>query len=400
MTLSAGSSIEALMRGPFPRYRELIDAGALERDTAQEDAAARLQSLSEALSSEKRGAWALFARRAPSPQGIYIWGAVGRGKSLLMDIFFNNTDVRPKRRVHFHEFMAETHDRIAAWRAADGKTKRRHRKASKISIDDPMPPVAGDIAADARLLCFDEFQVTDIADAMILGRLFDALFAEGVTIVATSNRRPDDLYKDGLNRQLFLPFIESLKARLDVIELDAARDYRLDRLAGAPVYYSPLGPEADAAMDRAWRTMIAGAQEQAEALVVKGRTVAAPRCARGLTRFAFPELCEAPLGAADYIAIVRRYGAVFIDRIPRMGPDKRNEAKRFVTLIDAMYESRTKLVCSADAPPSMLYDRGDGAFEFERTASRLAEMQTAAYLGAEHEMLLDKHKAVDDTFGR
>ena len=378
-----------MMRGPLPRYRELVETGALAPDAAQEDAAQRLQALSAALSG-RAAPFAWLRKPRAAAKGVYLWGAVGRGKSLLMDIFFNNTDIAPKRRAHFHEFMAETHERIARWRALDEKSKRRHAKAGRASLDDPMPPVAADIAAGARLLCFDEFQVSDIADAMILGRLFEALFAEGVTVVATSNRHPDDLYKDGLNRQLFLPFIAMLKERLDVIELDAARDYRLDRLSGAPVYYSPLGAEAASAMDKAWNAMIAGAQEHAETLRVKGRDVVAPRCARGLARFSFADLCEAPLGASDYLAIVRRYGAIFIDRIPVMGPERRNEARRFVTLIDAIYESRTKLVCSAAAPPDALYPEGDGAFEFRRAASRLAEMQTADYLGAEHEWPIGK----------
>jgi cell division protein ZapE len=372
------------MRGPLPRYWELVETGALVADPAQEAATRRLQALSEALQRRKPNGFSMFSPKQPAPKGLYLWGGVGRGKSLLMDVFFNNTDFAPKRRVHFHEFMAETHDRIAAWRAADEKTKRRHKKASKVSPDDPMPPVAADVAADAMLLCFDEFQVEDIADAMILGRLFDALFAEGVVVVATSNRRPDELYKDGLNRQLFAPFIETLKSRLDIVELAADRDYRFDRLGAAPVYHSPLGAEADAAMNRAWEKMIAGATEKAETLVVKGRRVVAPRVARGIARFSFSDLCEAPLGASDYLAIVRRYDALFIDRVPRMGPEKRNEAKRFVALIDAIYESRTKLVCSADAAPSDLYPAGDGAFAFERTASRLIEMQSADYLGAEH----------------
>lgn len=386
MTGAAPSDIDAPMRGPLSRYLSLVETGALTRDGAQEDAAAHLQTLSDALKTARPAALSLFRSKLERPRGVYLWGAVGRGKSLLMDIFYNNTDFAPKRRVHFHEFMAETHDRIAAWRAADEQTRRRHRRASKSSPDDPMPPVAADIAKDAMLLCFDEFHVADIADAMILGRLFAALFAEGVVIVATSNRRPDDLYKDGLNRQLFTPFISLLKSKLDVIELDAARDYRLDRLGGAPVYYSPLGPEADAAMDRAWGAMIAGAHEQEEELIVKGRKIIAPRCARGLARFDFAGLCEKPLGASDYLAIVRRYGALFIDRIPAMGPESRNEARRFATLIDEIYESRTKLVCSAAAAPGALYPAGDGAFEFERTASRLVEMQSAAYLGAEHEI--------------
>lgn len=364
----------------------LVETGALAPDLAQEDAAMRLQRLSEALVRAPRNGFPLFSKKTAPPKGVYLWGAVGRGKSLLMDIFFNNTAVAPKRRAHFHEFMAETHDRIAAWRAADERTKRRHPRASRISLDDPMPPVAADIARGARLLCFDEFQVTDIADAMILGRLFEALFAEGVVVVATSNRHPDDLYKDGLNRQLFLPFIAEMKSRLEIVELDAARDYRLDRLAGAPVYHSPPGPGADAAMDRAWKTMIAGAQEKSETLTVKGREIIAPRTARGLARFSFADLCEQPLGASDYLAIVRRYGALFIDRIPRMGPENRDAARRFVALIDAIYESRTKLVCSAAAAPDALYRQGDGAFEFQRTASRLVEMQSADYLGAEHEI--------------
>ena len=371
------------MTGPLSRYRALVDAGALSPDAAQQAAAARLEALSEALVRRASNGRSIFSPKPAVPKGVYLWGAVGRGKSLLMDIFYNNTDVTPKRRVHFHEFMAEIHERIAAWRAADERTKRRHRRASKASIDDPMPPVASDVAGGATLLCFDEFQVGDIADAMILGRLFDALFAEGVVVVATSNRHPDDLYKDGLNRQLFLPFIEQLKTRLDVLHLEAARDYRLDRLRGAPVYHHPLGPDADAAMDRTWTGMIAGAREHAETLTVTGRAVIAPRTARGIARFTFAELCDAPLGASDYLAISRRYDTVFIDRIPKMGPDRRNEAQRFATLIDTIYEGGVKLICSANASADDLYPRGDGAFEFSRTASRLHEMQTAGYLGRE-----------------
>ncbi|MGE0408716.1 MAG: cell division protein ZapE, partial [Amphiplicatus sp.] len=253
------------MRGPLPRYRALVEAGALDGDPAQEAAAERLQRLEEDLA--RRGGF--FGRRG-RPRGVYLWGAVGRGKSLLMDIFFNNSHVARKRRVHFHEFMAETHERIARFRALDDRAKRRHPGSAK-SPGDPMPPVAHDIAAKGRLLCFDEFQVNDVADAMILGRLFEALFARGVAIVATSNRHPDDLYKDGLNRQLFLPFIDMLKTRLDVVELAAARDYRLARLAGAPVYYAPLGPGADAAMDAAWARFISDATEREEVIEVKGR---------------------------------------------------------------------------------------------------------------------------------
>lgn len=374
------------MKGPLSRYTELVGAGALADDPAQRSAAARLQSLSEALVARQRRRFALFASRSPAPRGVYLWGDVGRGKSLLMDIFFNNTSVEKKRRVHFHEFMAETHDRIAAWRSADEETKRRRSSAGPKAPDDPIPPVAADIAREAMLLCFDEFQVTDIADAMLLGRLFDALLTKGVVIVATSNRHPDDLYKDGLNRQLFLPFIALLKSRLDILHLDAREDYRLGRLAGAPVYHAPLGPAADAALDRAWTAMIAGAAEAPEAILVKGRTVAVPRAARGIARFSFSDLCEAPLGASDYLAIARRYSAVFIDHIPKLSPAQRNEAKRLLTLIDALYETRTKLVCSADAAPHDLYVEGHGAFEFARAASRLVEMQTSQFLAAEHAM--------------
>jgi cell division protein ZapE len=372
------------MKGPFHRYAALVEAGALADDPAQRSAAARLQALSVALAALERPRLPLFRARRPAPRGLYLWGGVGRGKSLLMDIFFNNTDVARKRRVHFHEFMAETHDRIAAWRGASEAVRRRHSGANPKALDDPMPPVAADIAEEAMLLCFDEFQVTDIADAMLLGRLFEALLAKGVVVVATSNRHPDDLYKDGLNRQLFLPFIALLKSRLDVVHLEAERDYRLDRLSGAHVYHAPLGPAADAAMDRAWTGMIAGSRERPESILVKGREVVAPRTARGLARFSFSDLCEAPLGASDYLALARRYSAIFIDRIPKLAPEQRNEAKRFVTLIDALYETKTKLVCSADAPPHALYGEGHGAFEFERTASRLVEMQADSYLAAEH----------------
>jgi cell division protein ZapE len=372
------------MQGPLQRYLDLVASGALAPDEAQRAAMARLDALSGALIAQGRARFSLFGAGSQFPRGLYLWGGVGRGKSLLMDIFFNNTGLARKRRVHFHEFMAQTHERIARWRGADEKTRRRHRGANPKAPDDPIPPVAADIARGARLLCFDEFQVTDIADAMLLGRLFEALLAGGSVVVATSNRHPDDLYKDGLNRQLFLPFIALLKDRLEVVRLDAREDYRLGRLIGARVFHTPLGPEADAAMDSAWSLMIAGARESAETLTVKGRDVAAPRTARGLARFTFADLCEAPLGAGDYLAIARRYSAVFIDAIPALAPEQRNEAKRFLTLIDALYEHRTKLVCSAAAAPHGLYPNGHGAFEFERTASRLVEMQSERYLAAEH----------------
>jgi cell division protein ZapE len=371
------------MTGPHSRYRALVETGALEADPAQAEAAARLQALEDALNLRRPFA-GLFSARPARPRGVYLWGGVGRGKSLLMDIFFNNSAVGPKRRVHFHEFMAETQRRLSLWRAADEKTRRRHPGRSQRAPDDPVPPIAHDIASQARLICFDEFQVTDIADAMVLGRLFEALLAEGVVIVATSNRAPDDLYKDGINRQLFLPFIAMLKERFDVVELKSARDYRLDQLSRARVYHSPLGPEAEAAVEAAWLGLIAGGTERSEAIEVLGRAIAVPRVARDAARFSFAELCRAALGPSDYLAIAARYGALFLDRIPRLQPEEPNEAKRFVTLIDALYEAKTKLVCSAAATPFDLYPSGVGSFEFARTASRLVEMQSEAYLAAEH----------------
>jgi cell division protein ZapE len=373
------------MRGPLPRYRALVEAGLLADDPRQEAVAAHLQQLENDLACARPTL--PFLSRRTTPKGVYLWGPVGRGKSLLMDIFFNNSRVLPKRRAHFHEFMAETHARIAEFRALDEKARKRRPGVNLKAPDDPMPPVAAALAREARLLCFDEFQVTDIADAMILGRLFDALFDEGVTIVATSNRRPDDLYKDGLNRQLFLPFIAELKARLAVVELAAACDYRLARLSGAPVYYSPLGDDADRAMDAAWEGIICGAQEREDTLEVGGRELVVPRAARDAARFSFEDLCVKPLGASDYLAIARHYGTVFVDRIPVMNVAMRNEAKRFATLIDALYEARAKLVCSAASEPQTLYVAGDGAFEFERTASRLMEMRSQSYLAAERAIL-------------
>lgn len=370
------------MRGPLKRYRELVASGALAPDAAQEAAAERLQGLESELAQRKRS---LFGRARPAPvNGVYLWGGVGRGKTVLMDLFFNNSHVHPRRRVHFHEFMAEIHERIAVWRSLPEKSRRRHKGVNRKAVDDPIAPVAYDIAREARLFCFDEFHVSDIADAMILGRLFDAMLTNDVVVVATSNRHPDELYPGGINRQLFLPFIATLKSRLDIVELAAARDYRLAQLSGAPVYYQPLGPAADAAMDAAWERFICGGRTHAEKIEVKGRILTVARAARGAARFDFEELCARPLGAGDYLAIARRYDTLFIDRIPRMGAAMRNEAKRFVTLIDTLYEMKTKLLCSADGEPDALYTDGDGAFEFERTASRLVEMRSEAYLAAEH----------------
>ena len=376
--------------GPLARYQTLIDQGALTADPAQLEAAERLQAVAEALRDYRPRR---FSKPKP-PVGLYLWGGVGRGKTLLMDLFFNNTEFAPKRRVHFHEFMAETHERIAAWRAADEKTRRRHKAYNRTAPDDPIGPVAYDIARDAALLCFDELHVTDIADAMILGRLFEALFQLGGVVVATSNRAPDELYKNGINRQLFLPFIELFKSRLDVFELVAAKDYRLAKLEDAPVYYQPLGPAADAAMDAARANMICGAHEHAVTLPVKGRMLTIKRAARGAARASFAELCEQPLGPGDYLALVRHFDTLFLDGVPVMGPDRRNAAKRFVTLIDAVYDARAKLICSADGEPDALYRQGDGAFEFARTASRLMEMRSDGYLEADWRLAAED--AADD----
>ncbi len=378
------------MMPTIKRYKSLIENGDLQYDPAQEEAIIRLSEIGRALldyAPEKNSGILsrLFKKKKPSPpQGLYMWGGVGRGKTLLMDLFFNNTAYTSKYRVHFHEFMLETHKAIAHWRKLDEKTRRQQPNFIKDVGDDPIPPIAKEIAAKGLLLCFDEFQVSDIADAMILGRLFDALFEHGVVVIATSNRSPDDLYKDGLNRQLFLPFIETLKSSLDVLELVSARDYRLERLSGAPVYYTPLGTKAKHNMDNAWSRMLAGAKPQPEAINIGERLIKVPQAARGAARFSFDELCNTPLGAADYLAISRRYATLFIDDIPIMTPENRNEAKRFVTLIDAIYEACGKLVCSAEASPDQLYQTGDGSFEFERTVSRLLEMQSQSYLASEH----------------
>lgn len=373
------------MTTPLDLWRQRIDAGSLNPDPDQERAAAALSDLSARLVDWKPGAKSLFGKAKPAPKGLYLWGGVGRGKSMLMDLFIETAPVRDRRRAHFHEFMQDAHARINRWRQLTKAERRRQPEYVKGSGDDPIPPVARGLASEARLLAFDEFQVTDIADAMILGRLFEGLFAEGVVVVATSNRYPDDLYKDGINRQLFLPFIDLLKQKLDLFELDGGVDHRLRQLEAAPVYYCPLDADAELAMDKAWARLTSGAAPQSCTLEVNGREWVVEREVAGVARFTFPELCARAFGAADYLAVADRFHTVLLDRVPRLSPDKRNEAKRFVTLIDTLYEARTKLVMSADAEPENLYPAGDGAFEFERTASRLMEMRTHDYLAAERE---------------
>ncbi|MEM6538171.1 MAG: cell division protein ZapE [Pseudomonadota bacterium] len=377
------------MQGPLFRYEALVASGDIAADEAQRAAAHRLQHLHDDLDKLQklsRTVFNLFAKRSVRThhiKGVYLWGGVGRGKSLLMDILHNGAPLAEKRRVHFHAFMAEVHERVNHYRKADEAILRRHPAFDKKSPNDPMPLVAHDVAKSARLFCFDEFQVTDIADAMILGRLFSGMLDLGSVIVATSNRHPDDLYKDGLNRQLFLPTIDLIKDRLDVIELDAERDYRLARLENTKSYFYPMSDATRREMDNAWTTFISGATPKPEVLTVKGREVEIPLAARNAARVTFHDLCAKPLGASDYLAIAEAFSTVFIDGIPQLSPAKRDEAKRFVTLIDALYETRTKLVCSAEAEPDDLYPAGDGSFEFARTASRLIEMRSADYIGAE-----------------
>ena len=376
--------------GPRKAYRALIAKGDVAPDPAQAAAVERLQALSDALRGYKLPGRTLFGTRTRTPpRGLYIHGDVGRGKSMLMDLFFGTAPLKLKRRVHFLAFMQETHGRINAWRKLDlrGKTRAAAEiglKGRGAQLDDPMPAVGTQIARGANLLCFDEFQVTDVADAMILGRLFETLLDLGVVVVATSNRHPDSLYENGLNRQLFLPFIALIKRDFDILHLNGSKDFRLERFKGVEVYHCPLGPEAEQAMNTAWRQLTDQERGAPMDLPVQGRVLRVPRAARGVARFTFQELCVRPLGPADYLAIAETFHTVLIDGIPKLSPDQRNEARRFVTLIDALYEKRVKLVCSADAPPQELYQTGDGTFEFARTASRLIEMQSADYMALGH----------------
>ncbi len=368
--------------GPLPRYRALVRSGEIDADPAQRAAVEKLQLLSMRLANYnpragKRVAlgWLGFGRKAARADmaltGIYIYGGVGRGKSMLMDLFFEAAPVRRKRRVHFHAFMQEVQAGL--------------HSARESNVEDPIQLVADEIAEHAWLLCFDEFHVTDVADAMILGRLFEALFARGVVIVATSNRAPDELYKDGLNRQVFLPFIGMLKERVDILELDSPRDFRQGLAGGSPTYFTPLGPDSDAAMDAAWARETGGQTGAALTLSVHGRRIPLQQATEDAARASFEALCERPLGPSDYLQMARRFRVVLIDRIPKLTWAQNNEAHRFVTLIDALYEARVRLYCSAEAPPEAIYTEGKGAFEFARTASRLREMQSAAWLARTRE---------------
>ena len=378
MHLRDGLQTHATVR---QRYDHLVATGAIERDGAQERIATALDRLSDEISAKRLAqkssalGW-LFARKQPpaAVKGLYIHGGVGRGKTMLMDMFFELLPVRRKRRVHFNDFMADVQDRIQKHRQA--------RKEGTVKEDDPIPPVARALADEAWVLCFDEFSVTDIADAMILSRLFSALFAGGVVLVATSNVAPENLYRDGLNRQLFLPFISLLERNAHVMTLDAEKDYRQEKLNRLPVYVTPDDAAADRALDDAWKAMTQGQPTGEVTLTLKGRQLVVPRAAGDAARFSFADLCEKPLGARDYLAIAGRFSTVFIDHVPVLGEGKRNEAKRFILLIDTLYDHRMRLVLSAAAPPEALYTakRGTEVFEFERTASRLVEMQSRDWL--------------------
>jgi len=371
--------------GPLEQYRARVAAGDIAFDEAQAAAAEALETLHRRLEREApRGVRGLLARhKGPEPKGLYLFGGVGRGKSMLMDMFFASAPVAPKRRVHFHAFMLEVHESIARWRKLDEAARRREPSYVRGQGDDPIPPAAERIAQSAHLLCFDEFQVEDPATAMILGRLFEQLYARDIVIVATSNRAPGDLYKDGLNRQLFLPFIAELKEHLDVLELDSGTDYRLRRVTSEPVYHIAPGAAAQALLDEAWASLTDGSKGTVFAIVAQGRKLEV-LTAKGVARVSFDTLCREPRGAADYLALARAFPVILIEGIPRLRPEERNEAKRFLILIDALYEARAKLVCTADIAPDKIYAAGDGTFQFARVVSRLTEMQSAEYLALPH----------------
>jgi cell division protein ZapE len=370
--------------GPLGAYRTMVAEGRLTPDDAQLLAMEQLQDLWVKLRGydpPRLAPGGLFSRwrRRPAEgapdqrsNGLYLVGDVGRGKSMLMDLFFDHAQVARKRRIHFHRFMQEAHARIHAWKAANP------------SGDDPLPPLADRIAAEAALLCFDEFQVNDIADALILGRLFAALFERGVVVVATSNTAPDDLFRGRPGRDAFLPFIELLRQRLDILLLQGDRDFRRARLRGMPTWHVPADARAERALDDAFRALTGNAPAGPTRLMVMGRALAVPLAAAGVARFDFSALCATALGAGDYLTLATHFHALVLDGVPRLSPDNFDEARRFIVLVDALYEHRVKLVASADAVPDQLYRSGEGAKAFERTASRLEEMQSQAYLALAH----------------
>lgn len=361
------------------RYLALLAAGELKADEEQAAAVKRLTRLQQELEAvPPRGSvlWRMMGKRPPAPRGIYLWGGVGRGKSMMMDVFHTCLQINRKRRVHFHEFMLEVHDRL--------RMERMHEKG------DPIPPVVAAIAEETRCLCFDEMVVNNSADAMIMSRLFTGLVDAGVSIVTTSNRPPSDLYKDGLNREHFLPFIALIESRLDVVGMNGPVDYRMNRLIGVDMWHVPNGPAATEKVREAFFKLTDYPPEDAEHVPAAdidlggGRILHVPKSLKGVAVFSFARLCREARGASDFLAIARRFHSVILVGIPRLGPENRNEAARFVTLIDALYEHKVKLIATADAEPAELYPEGDGRFEFERTVSRLMEMQSQDYLAEGH----------------
>src|SRR5262245_8537072 len=366
------------------RYAALVAAGKVERDPAQEAIIVKLTDLEARLATHRvarrsRPIGWLFGHDKPEPvRGLYLYGEVGRGKTMLMDLFFEASPIIRKRRIHFHEFMGEVHERIHAL--------RQKLKSGEVAEEDPVTLAAADIAEEMWLLCFDEFHVTDIADAMILGRLFARLFDHGVVVVATSNVAPTDLYKDGLNRALFLPFIALIEQHMEVVRLAARTDFRLEKLAGVPVWHVPADRAADAALDAAWKELTGGDAGAPQNLSVKGRVLCVRCASRGVARLSFHDLCEQPLAAADYLRIAREYHTIVLDHIPALAENQRNEAKRFIILIDTLYDHAVKLVASAAAEPDVLYAGTEGfeAQEFKRTASRLIAMRSQSYPALPH----------------
>lgn len=365
-------------------YQALVTSGAIEADPAQARAVEALAALDERLLTYKPAGRSGFLDRLfqsdgePPPKGLYIHGDVGRGKTMLMDLFFQESRVAHKRRVHFHEFMTDVHERIFGFRQSIAR--------GETADADVVQLTAASIFEQAWLLCFDEFHVTDIADAMILGRLFARLFELGAVVVATSNIPPENLYEGGLNRVLFLPFIAQIEERMDVLRLDARTDFRLEKLASVKMWLTPAGAEAEAALDRAWMLMTGGAPCKPRDVAIKGRTLHVPCSSHGVARFSFADLCEQPLAASDYLRLARDYHTLMIDRIPVMDHADRDAARRFIALIDALYDNGVKLMASSDADPLSLHRASDGseALEFKRTSSRLVEMTSESYLAKAH----------------